>query len=92
MATKYTDDMKNFSKKHNLTYSNFFTIGSNPKIEKNTKISNVPTAILMLLNTKEACPAAGSCRKVCLINSGMHVFKGKKMNCNLIGNIAFKTD
>ena len=50
MATKHTDDMKNFSKKHNLTYSNFFTF-TNPKVEKNTKISNVPTAILMLLNT-----------------------------------------
>ena len=92
MATKYTDDMKNFSKKHNLTYSNFFTIGSNPKIEKNTKISNVPTAILMLLNTKEACPAAGSCRKVCLITSGNPVYKENKMKCRLRRNNAFKND
>jgi len=92
MATKYTDDMKNFSKKHNLTYSNFFTIGSNPKIEKNTKISNVPTAILMLLNTKEACPAAGSCRKVCLITSGNPIHKENKMKCRLRRNNAFKND
>jgi len=92
MATKYTDDMKNFSKKHNLTYSNFFTIGSNPKIEKNTKISNVPTAILMLLNTKKACPAAGSCRKVCLITSGNPVYKENKMKCRLRRNNAFKND
>lgn len=92
MALKYTDDMKNFSKKHNLTYSNFFTIGSNPKIEKNTKISNVPTAILMLLNTKEACPAAGSCRKVCLITSGNPVYKENKMKCRLRRNNAFKND
>tara|TARA_B100001057_G_C22715435_1_gene897523 strand:+ start:204 stop:1076 length:873 start_codon:yes stop_codon:yes gene_type:complete len=92
MATKHTDDMKNFSKKHNLTYSNFFTIGSNPKIEKNTKISNVPTAILMLLNTAKACPAAGSCRKVCLITSGNPIYKENKMKCRLRRNNAFMND
>ena len=91
MATKHTDDMKNFSKKHNLTYSNFFTF-TNPKVEKNTKISNVPTAILMLLNTAKACPAAGSCRKVCLITSGNPVYKENKMKCRLRRNNAFMTD
>ena len=91
MATKYTTDMKNFSKKHNLTYSNFFTF-TNPKVEKNTKISNVPTAILMLLNTAKACPAAGSCRKVCLITSGNPVYKENKMKCRLRRNNAFMTD
>ena len=91
MATQYTADMKNFSKKHNLTYSNFFTF-TNPKVEKNTKISNVPTAILMLLNTAKACPAAGSCRKVCLITSGNPVYKENKMKCRLRRNNAFMTD
>ena len=91
MATKHTIDMKNFSKKHNLTYSNFFTF-TNPKVEKNTKISNVPTAILMLLNTAKACPAAGSCRKVCLITSGNPVYKENKMKCRLRRNNAFMTD
>ena len=91
MAIKHTDDMKNFSKKHNLTYSNFFTF-TNPKVEKNTKISNVPTAILMLLNTPKACPAAGSCRKVCLITSGNPVYKENKMKCRLRRNNAFMTD
>ena len=91
MATKYTVDMKNFSKKHNLTYSNFFTF-TNPKVEKNTKISNVPTAILMLLNTAKACPAAGSCRKVCLITSGNPVYKENKMKCRLTRNNAFMND
>ena len=91
MATKHTDDMKNFSKRHNLTYSNFFTF-TNPKVEKNTKISNVPTAILMLLNTAKACPAAGSCRKVCLITSGNPVYKENKMKCRLRRNNAFMND
>lgn len=91
MATKHTIDMKNFSKKHNLTYSNFFTF-TNPKVEKNTKISNVPTAILMLLNTAKACPAAGSCRKVCLITSGNPVYKENKMKCRLRRNNAFMND
>ena len=91
MATKYTVDMKNFSKRHNLTYSNFFTF-TNPKVEKNTKISNVPTAILMLLNTAKACPAAGSCRKVCLITSGNPVYKENKMKCRLRRNNAFMND
>ena len=91
MATKYTVDMKNFSKKHNLTYSNFFTF-TNPKVEKNTKISNVPTAILMLLNTAKACPAAGSCRKVCLITSGNPVYKENKLKCRIRRNNAFMTD
>ena len=91
MATKHTDDMKNFSKKHNLTYSNFFTF-TNPKVEKNTKISNVPTAILMMLNTAKACPAAGSCRKVCLITSGNVVYKENKMKCRSRRNNAFIND
>ena len=38
MTTKHTESMKAFQKKYNLSFQNFFTIGSNPKIEKNNKI------------------------------------------------------
>ena len=46
MSTKHTKTFKAFQDKHNLSYQNFFTF-TNPKILKNEKISEIPTAILM---------------------------------------------
>ena len=89
--TKHTQTFKDFQIKHNLSYSNFFTF-TNPKVLKNEKVSEIPTAILMLMNTPKACPAAGSCRKVCLITSGNPVYKENKMKCRLRRNNAFMND
>ena len=50
MSTKHTKTFKAFQDKHNLSYQNFFTF-TNPKVLKNEKISEIPTAVLMLMNT-----------------------------------------
>ena len=92
MATKHTKSMQTFQEKYNLSFQNFFTIGSNPKIEKNNKIEEIPTACLMLMNTPKACPAAGSCRSVCLMTSGNPIYLDGKMKCRLRRNNAFMQD
>ena len=91
MSTKHTPTFKAFQDKHNLSYQNFFTL-TNPKILKNEKISEIPTAILMLMNTAKACPAAGSCREVCLITSGNPIYLDNKIKCRIRRNNAFMSD
>ena len=91
MSTKHTQTFKNFQTKHNLNYSNFFTF-TNPKVLKNEKVSEIPTAILMLLNTPKACPSAGSCREVCLITSGNPIYLDNKIKCRIRRNNAFMSD
>jgi len=91
MSTKHTKTFKAFQNKHNLSYSNFFTF-SNPKVLKNEKISEIPTAILMLMNTPKACPSAGSCRSVCLITSGNPIYLDNKIKCRIRRNNAFMSD
>ena len=91
MSTKHTHTFKEFQIKHNLSYQNFFTF-SNPKVLKNEKISEIPTAILMLMNTPKACPSAGSCREVCLITSGNPIYLDNKIKCRIRRNNAFMSD
>ena len=88
--TKHTQTFKNFQTKHNLSYSNFFTF-TNPKVIKND-LKEVPTAILMLMNTPKACPSAGSCRSVCLITSGNPAYLDNKIKCRIRRNNAFMSD
>ena len=89
--TKHTQTFKDFQTKHNLSYSNFFTF-TNPKVLKNDKVSDIPTAILMLMNTPKACPSAGSCRSVCLITSGNPIYLDNKIKCRIRRNNAFMSD
>ena len=91
MSTRHTKTFKAFQDKHNLSYSNFFTF-TNPKVLKNEKISEIPTAVLMLMNTPKACPAAGSCKEVCLITSGNPIYLDNKIKCRIRRNKAFMTD
>ena len=91
MSTKHTQTFKEFQIKHNLSYSNFFTF-TNPKVLKNEKVSEIPTAILMLMNTPKACPSAGSCREVCLITSGNPIYLDNKIKCRIRRNNAFMSD
>ena len=91
MSTRHTQTFKAFQDKHNLSYSNFFTF-TNPKVLKNEKISEIPTAVLMLMNTPKACPAAGSCKEVCLITSGNPIYLDNKIKCRIRRNKAFMTD
>ena len=92
MSTKHTESMKAFQTKYNLSFQNFFTIGSNPKIEKNNIIENIPTACLMLLNTDKACSSKGSCSQVCLIASGNPIYYANKMQCRIRRNNALMSD
>ena len=89
--TKHTQTFKDFQTKHNLNYSNFFTF-TNPKVLKNEKVSEIPTAILMLMNTPKACPSAGTCREVCLITSGNPIYLDNKIKCRIRRNNAFMSD
>ena len=89
--TKHTQTFKDFQTNHNLSYSNFFTF-TNPKVLKNDKVSDIPTAILMLMNTPKACPSAGSCRSVCLITSGNPIYLDNKIKCRIRRNNAFMSD
>ena len=91
MSTKHTETFKNFQTKHNLSYSNFFTF-TNPKVLKNEKVSEIPTAVLMLYNTPKACPAAGSCRSVCLMTAGNPAYLNNKIKCRIRRNNAFMSD
>jgi len=91
MSTKHTKTFKAFETKHNLSYSNFFTF-TNPKVLKNDKINFIPTAVLMLYNTPKACPAAGSCREVCLMTSGNPAYLNNKIKCRIRRNNAFMND
>jgi len=91
MSTKHTQTFKAFQDKHNLSYQNFFTF-TNPKVLKNEKVSEIPTAILMLMNTPKACPSAGSCREVCLITSGNPIYLDNKIKCRIRRNNAFMND
>ena len=59
---------------------------------KNEKVSEIPTAILMLMNTPKACPSAGSCREVCLITSGNPIYLDNKIKCRIRRNNAFMSD
>ena len=51
----------------------------NPKVLKSDKIA--PTAVLMLKPTALACPAAGTCRKICLNTAGNPIYLKGKIAC-----------
>lgn len=67
-----------FRKAWGFNSSNLFTT-TNPKTEKNGKVSDRPTLVLHLEPlTFNACPAAGSCAALCLHKAGNPAYlKGK---------------
>ena len=71
-------NLKEFRKTYKLNSSNFLTL-TNPKVLKSDKIA--PTAVLMLKPTALACPAAGTCRKICLNTAGNPVYLKNKLAC-----------
>lgn len=84
------NDLKQFRKQFNLNSTNTFTFSS-PKILKNEKVSNAPTAILYLKPTLKACPAAGSCRSMCLNLAGNPAYLNNKLKCRSRRDLAFRT-
>ena len=83
-------DLKEFRNKWNLKSNNTFTYTS-PKILKNEKVLNIPTVVLYLKPTAKACPAAGSCRSMCLNLAGNPAYLNNKLKCRSRRDIAFRT-
>lgn len=71
-------NLTEFRKAYKLNSSNFLTL-TNPKVLKSDKIA--PTAVLMLKPTALACPAAGTCRKICLNTAGNPIYLKGKIAC-----------
>ena len=86
-----SNDLREFRNKWNLKSSNTFTFTS-PKVMKNLEVSNAPTLVLYLLPTSKACPAAGTCRKICLNTAGNPVYLDNKLKCRKRRNDAFMQD
>ena len=84
-------DLKEFRNKWNLKTNNTFTLTS-PKVMKNLTVSNAPTLVLYLLPTSKACPAAGTCRKICLNTAGNPAYLNNKLKCRQRRNNAFMQD
>jgi len=84
-------DLREFRTKWNLNSTNTFTLTS-PKVMKNLTVSNAPTLVLYLLPTSKACPAAGTCRKICLNTAGNPVYLDNKLKCRKRRNDAFMQD
>ena len=84
-------DLREFRNKWNLKTNNTFTLTS-PKVMKNLTVSNAPTLVLYLLPTSKACPAAGTCRKICLNTAGNPAYLNNKLKCRQRRNNAFMQD
>ena len=85
------NDLKQFRKQFNLNSTNTFTFSS-PKILKNEKVLNIPTVVLYLKPTAKACPAAGSCRSMCLNLAGNPAYLNNKLKCRSRRDLAFRTN
>ena len=86
-----SNDLKEFRTKWNLKSTNTFTLTS-PKVMKNLTVSNAPTLVLYLLPTSKSCPAAGTCRKICLNTAGNPAYLNNKIKCRQRRNNAFMQD
>ena len=84
-------DLKQFRNQFNLNSTNTFTYTS-PKILKNEKVLNIPTVVLYLKPTAKACPAAGSCRSMCLNLAGNPAYLNNKLKCRSRRDLAFRTN
>jgi len=73
-------NLTTFRKLYKLSSSNFLTL-TNPKVLKNGKVSNVPTAVLMLKPSENACAGMGSCSKLCLNTAGVPFYLENKLAC-----------
>ena len=79
MAHRLPPDLIAFRKAYNLHSGNTFTT-TNPKTEKNGKVSSAPTIVLHLEPvTYGVCPAAGSCAALCLHKAGNPVYFDVKL-------------
>jgi hypothetical protein len=79
MAHRLPADLIALRKAYNLHSGNTFTT-TNPKTEKNGKVSAAPTIVLHLEPvTYGVCPAAGSCAALCLHKAGNRLYFDAKL-------------
>ena len=90
-ACRKPKDLAEFSKLWNLNSTNTYTATS-PKVIKNELVSMAPTLVLYMFPTKQACPAAGSCRQLCLNTAGNPMYLKGKLACRVRRNKAFLND
>ena len=73
-----SNDLRQFKQANKLNPSNVLTL-TNHKVLKSDSIA--PTAVLHLLPTRQACPAAGTCALVCLNTAGNPAYLKGKLAC-----------
>ena len=92
MAHRLPADLIAFRKAYNLHSGNTFTT-TNPKTEKNGKVSAAPTIVLHLEPvTYGVCPAAGSCAALCLHKAGNPVYFDVKLPARARRSHAWQND
>jgi len=80
MANRIPASISLLRKEYGFTTTNVFTT-TNPKTEKNGKVSDQPTIVLHLEPiTFGACPAAGSCAALCLNKAGNPLYMENKLS------------
>jgi len=80
MAKRIPASISALRKQYGFTTTNVFTT-TNPKTEKNGKVSDQPTIVLHLEPvTFGACPAAGSCAALCLNKAGNPLYMENKLS------------
>lgn len=90
-ACRKPEDLAEFSKLWKLNSTNTYTATS-PKVIKNELVSMAPTLVLYMYPTKQACPAAGTCRQLCLNTAGNPAYLKGKLACRVRRNKAFLND
>lgn len=90
-ACRKPADLAEFSKLWNLDSTNTYTATS-PKVIKNELVSMAPTLVLYMFPTQQACPAAGTCRHLCLNTAGNPAYLKGKLACRVRRNKAFLND
>ena len=90
-ACRKPKDLAEFSKLWDFNSTNTYTATS-PKVIKNELVSLAPTLVLYMYPTKQACPAAGTCRQLCLNTAGNPMYLKGKLACRVRRNKAFLND
>lgn len=77
---KFPTGLRSLRKQYGFTTTNVFTT-TNPKTEKNGRVSESPTLVLHLEPvTGGVCPAAGSCAALCLNKAGNPLYMEAKLS------------
>jgi len=86
---RFPANVSKVRKEYGFNAGNVFTT-TNPKTEKNGKVSDMPTIVLHLEPISHGvCPAAGSCAALCLNKAGNPVYLNNKLSRRQKRSMAF---